>query len=535
MKSKRGTNTIPADGAAGPAPRRRSAFERLRHRAAIASLKAVAGGLGRLAAIGPVRHTVAARIEKIMRRRLQVAIQTWALPPKVADDMLSLGLAATQTFDKILDQSTVRRSILRKSLGILLHGVVNGGEGHAPQSRFAAQYGCEPPGLLVLSPTNACNLRCKGCYADSGVASKNLAWPVFDRVVSEASEMWGSHFMVLTGGEPLAYRSEGKGVLDLAAGHKDMIFMMYTNGTLIDDRVAARIARLGNLTPAISVEGLKERTDWRRGAGTFDRVCEAMKRLKRERALFGISLTATCENADEILSDRAMDFYFGEMGVSYAWIFHYMPIGRAPSLKLLPTPEQRLMLWKRSWELVKNRGVFVADFWNGGTISKGCISAGRPGGYLALNSEGMVSPCVFLPYSPVNINQVYASGGTLNDAWAHPFFGRIREWQVNYGYDKNGPDHLWKGNWMMPCPIRDHHAEFRLWLDEFHPDPLDENARAAMSDPDYRKGMIAYNRAVAALLDPVWASEYLQLAPGGQPAVSAERRGRQESKTELRA
>jgi len=40
---------------------------------------------------------------------------------------------------------------------------------------------------------------------------------------------------------------------------------MFTNGRLINWRVAARLANLENLTPAISVKGLSEHTDERRG------------------------------------------------------------------------------------------------------------------------------------------------------------------------------------------------------------------------------------------------------------------------------
>jgi hypothetical protein len=62
----------------------------------------------------------------------------------------------------------------------------------------------------------------------------------------------------------------------------------------------------------------------------------------------------------------------------------------------------------------------------------------------------------------------------------------------------------------MPCPIRDHYDEFSGMLREFSPAPDDDNARAAMSDPAYRRGMIEYNRAVAALFDPIWKERYME-------------------------
>ena len=65
---------------------------------------------------------------------------------------------------------------------------------------------------------------------------------------------------MFTGGEPLAWRESRKGVLELAEAHPDCFFIMYTNGTLVDDAVAKRLGGLGNVTPALSIEGMRERT-----------------------------------------------------------------------------------------------------------------------------------------------------------------------------------------------------------------------------------------------------------------------------------
>ena len=101
-----------------------------------------------------------------------------------------------------------------------------------------------------------------------------------------------------------------------------------------------------------------------------------------------------------------------KQGALYGFIFQYMPIGRSFTLDLMPTPQQRLWMWRRSWEIIRERQIFLADFWNHGTLSQGCISAGRDngGGYLYVDWNGAVSPCVFMPYSPVNINDVLRRG-----------------------------------------------------------------------------------------------------------------------------
>jgi hypothetical protein len=118
--------------------------------------------------------------------------------------------------------------------------------------------------------------------------------------------------------------------------------------------------------------------------------------------------------------------------------------------------------------------------------------------------NGYVTPCVFVPYSPVNINDVYARGNTLTDAWREGFFAHIRSWQETYA-DGNGKH----GNWLTPCPIRDHNAEFRGWLREYEPDPVDANAEQAMLDPDYACGMDAYDHAYGELSGEIWNNYYL--------------------------
>ncbi len=198
------------------------------------------------------------------------------------------------------------------------------------------------------------------------------------------------------------------------------------------------------------------------------------------------------------------------MGALYGWLFHYMPMGRAFTLKMQPTPEQRLWMWKRAWQLVYKRHIFFADFWNSGTAALGCVSAGHPGGYLTVDWNGKISLCVFIPYSPLNIRDVYAQGKTLVDVWLHPFFAKLRSWQDAYSNELKYTKGSRHGNWMMPCPIRDHYDGFFEMLRDFSPDPVDQNARAAMLDPQYRKGMIEYDHEVAKLFEPIWRKKYME-------------------------
>jgi len=121
---------------------------------------------------------------------------------------------------------------------------------------------------------------------------------------------------------------------------------------------------------------------------------------------------------------------------------------------------------------------------------------------MCVDWNGFVAPCVFMPYSPVNINDVYAQGKTLSDAWAEPFLAGVRNWQKQYDEAH--------GNLMMPCPMRDHHADLRRILAEHEPEPVDENARAALLDPEYAHRLAEYDATYEQISAPLWQEHYMR-------------------------
>jgi MoaA/NifB/PqqE/SkfB family radical SAM enzyme len=268
------------------------------------------------------------------------------------------------------------------------------------------------------------------------------------------------------------------------------------------------MAEAGNMTVNISVEGFEEKTDGRRGKGTYQRILNGMANLRHAGVPFGLSLTGTRYNAEEILSDEFLDFFLNEQYALYIWLFQYMPIGRSYTLDLLPTPQQRAWMWKRSWEVVRERKIMLADFWNFGTVSDGCIAAARPSGYMYIDWNGKVTPCVFMPYAATTVYDLYQNGGTLDDVYQEPFLKAIRDWQMDYALSATcQEDH---GNWIMPCPIRDHHDECRKLIDQYGAEPEDEMAAQALEDGNYYEGMLSYDEALHAALDPLWEEHYLK-------------------------
>ena len=394
------------------------------------------------------------------------------------------------------------RSILKTLIGQHILGA------DERRKAFLEEYGFEPPGFLTISPGKRCNLRCTGCYAAStGKDSERLDYETLSRIVREKTDCWGSHFTVLSGGEPLMYRSDGRGILDLAAEYQDNFFLIFTNGTLVREEVAGRMAELGNTTPAISVEGLQEETDARRGRGIYRKILRAFRSLREAGVPFGISVTVTRKNAELVLSDAFIDRYFEEEGAIYCWMFQYMPIGRSYTTGLLVTPGQRVKMYERMMRMIRDRKVFIVDFWNSGPATNGCIAAGRPKGYFHVDWNGNVSPCVFFPYSTHNITEVYREGGDLNTVLMSPLFVSLRKWQREYGYLTPMKK---TQNQIVPCPIRDHHATAVRFIRCSHASPINTEAAEALKDEGYHRALSCYGERVATKTKHIWEENYIK-------------------------
>jgi MoaA/NifB/PqqE/SkfB family radical SAM enzyme len=425
-------------------------------------------------------------------------------PERVPEEAQELRVRALsnllQTLDTRMREGVINPHLRRRLIETFVGNVLEGEQDRMKPFRDA--YGFDPPTFLTISPTKKCNLRCTGCYAASDAKMDNtLDYDVFTRLLREKQEEWGSNFTVISGGEPLLYRSQGKNLLDVIEEFPNSFFMMYTNATLIDDAVARRMAELGNITPAISVEGWEQETDERRGKGIFNRVLKAMRHLREHGVPFGMSVTATKYNAETISSDEFVNYFFDEQKITYAWVFQYMPIGRSYSMDLLVSPNQRQLMLNRQLTQLREHGRFLVDFWNGGPISMGCIAGGRSGGYFYVDWDGNISPCVFFPYGIANLHDLYDNGHTISHVLLTDYFRKIREWQDRYTGNRGQGD---VGNLFMPCPIRDHHQFARDLINEHGAKPLDEDAEAALEDPEYHEAMNDYDRRLHERLDPEW-------------------------------
>jgi MoaA/NifB/PqqE/SkfB family radical SAM enzyme len=410
-----------------------------------------------------------------------------------------------------MDKGFISNEIIKKIIDVFVkNNLTCPDEGYAQAvERYKAKYGEMPPTFIVFSPTQRCNLKCTGCYANSASdTSATVPYPITDRIVSETHDLFGSRFMTISGGEPFLYRSEGKTLLDIFQKYTDMFFLVYTNGTVINESIAAELAKSANATPAISVEGFEKETDGRRGPGTFKKILSTFECLRRIGVPFGISVTATSKNVDVLLTDEFYDFYFKQQSACYMWQFQMMPIGRGKDeMDLMVSPEQRLLLYRKWEKILAEKKYCIADFWNSGALARGCIAYGRSGGYFYIDWHGNVTPCAFIPYYVDNVYDLYKNGKTLSDALFSDFMKNGRKWQKEYGLDNWKKPH----NWLMPCSIRDHYDIFKNTVLTKQAKPEDEKAKEALESDDYFAVLKSYDEQLQQLTEKIWQNEYLNV------------------------
>ena len=305
--------------------------------------------------------------------------------------------------------------------------------------------GCNVPWTILFDPTSACNLKCKGCWAAEYGHEQSLSLDEMRSIISQGKAL-GTHTYMLTGGEPLLKKKE---VVTLARETPDCVFLIYTNGTLIDKQFCDDMHSAGNITLALSIEGTEQSNDFRRGEGSYKKTLEAMKLLRENRCLFGISVCYTRANIEAVTSEAFIDLMI-ESGVKFAWYFNYMPVGHGADRELIPVPSQRAYMyeWIRSMRNGKTgKPMFVIDFQDDAEYVGGCIAGGR--NYFHINSAGDIEPCVFIHYADSNIRT-----DTLVQALKKPLFT---------AYHKNQP---FNDNHLRPCPMLENPQYLRRMVNE---------------------------------------------------------------------
>ena len=307
----------------------------------------------------------------------------------------------------------------------------------AEKRRHSEEAGEHVPLFLIASIASECNLFCTGCYARANRACGDLRdqsgdgemLPMAGISRSIASDLpasrWAGIFreaadlgigiVILAGGEPLTRPD----VLEAAAGVPELIFPVFTNGTMIGDKEISFFDENRHIIPVISLEGTQKETDERRGAGVYDLVRGKMDVLHRKHILFGVSVTVTSSNMD-LVTSPAFIHDLRQAGCRLLFFIEYTPVDRKnASLTLDDTRRARLSEIISDLRKTETEMIF-SSFPGDEAETQGCLAAGR--GFFHISPTGCAEPCPVSPFSDMNVRDA-----SLREVLRSPFFRSLRE------------------------------------------------------------------------------------------------------------
>ncbi|MCS7132100.1 MAG: radical SAM protein [Aigarchaeota archaeon] len=306
------------------------------------------------------------------------------------------------------------------------------------------------PFLIVWNFTNACNLRCKHCYqnADSNPGVGELTLEEKMMAIEQIDEL-GIPVIALSGGEPTIHPDFLEVVEE---GARRGIYMaVATNGIrFAEEDFTRRAIQAGLRYVEVSLDSVdpKKHNGFRGVDGAWEKAVKGLInviKLGNGKVSTGIAMTVTRLNMDEV---KDMMRLGEELGVTRVIFFNFIPTGRGKEINELDlTPEEREEVLKQiymgsigskvqkvstapqlarvSWKMSSEEDVLPTHF----TVPRskslkalaefiGGCGAGRI--YLALQPDGTVTPCVFLPMPVGNLRkdrlrEIWEKNKVIND------------------------------------------------------------------------------------------------------------------------
>jgi len=298
--------------------------------------------------------------------------------------------------------------------------------------KSVAEYGIskplklQAPFLVVWNYTDACNLRCKHCYQGAGKMSKDEL--SLDERLNIVDQLADNDVVAIafSGGEALL-RDDFWEVARYAS-NKGLYLSLATNGTLLTKDVVRRLRDVGVEYFEISLDSVDPaKHDAFRGVnGAWERTVAGIKNVVAQDGAYScIANTITNENYREL---DALVAFSRKLGVDRTLIFNFIPVGRGSDIIDMDLPPEArehvlqqmygyLSGQDESFEILttapqfsrvcmmnsQNGIISLAHFGAAGFSDKVGLLAEYIGGcgagrmYCAIQPNGIVTPCVFMP------------------------------------------------------------------------------------------------------------------------------------------
>lgn len=253
------------------------------------------------------------------------------------------------------------------------------------------------PAFLMISITDQCNLKCQGCWVKIDNTSKGMNPDTLNNII-ESSKSKGSYFFGILGGEPIMYPH----LIRVLEKHPDCYFQMFTNGTLLTDEVAAKLRSLGNVSPLISIEGLEDVSDVRRGANkVYSRSMQGIEACTKNKLITGVATSVCKSNFNELVSEDFVNQCV-KKGVHYLWYYIFRPVGANPSSELALSEDEILKLREFIVNIRLKAPIIIIDtYWDdkGQALCPGAVGISHH-----INPHGDIELCPPIQFALDNVD-----------------------------------------------------------------------------------------------------------------------------------
>ncbi|MDF2985491.1 MAG: radical domain protein [Eubacterium sp.] len=330
-----------------------------------------------------------------------------------------------------LVKSAIRSSLKNpREMAFLVQYSLKARQAEARRRRSEAVNQHIPP-FLIASISKTCNLYCKGCYARANKSCSEapdanlLSMERWSEIFCEAEEL-GVSFILLAGGEPMMRRE----LIEKAAEYKGIVFPVFTNGTMFDEKYRNIFNENRNLLPILSIEGEQSQTDLRRGAGTYITLMDEMEHMNGKGIFYGASVTVTTDNLNYVTGKEFVETLYNK-GCKILFYVEYVPVERTTEY-LAPGDGERQLLEEKLQDMRKQyRDMIFLAFPGDEKSTGGCLAAGR--GFFHINADGGAEPCPFSPFSDISLKE-----NSLLQALKSPLFMKIKQAGRMKGEHKGG-------------------------------------------------------------------------------------------------
>jgi radical SAM protein with 4Fe4S-binding SPASM domain len=362
---------------------------------------------------------------------------------RIIEAALKRGMKTFNISNMDLIRNALKERFVRKGVALTLRSV--------------AKYGItkpqifDAPLMIVWNTTKQCNLHCKHCYANAGSKNEDELTLEQKLKVIDILDEAGVTMLAFSGGEPLI--SKDFWAIAKYASDKGMYTTIATNGTLLTKSVVDRLAEVGIKYVEISLDSPDPAThnEFRGQPLAWERTVQGIKNVVAKGVFDNaIATTATKYNYKQMgdMLDLAI-----QLKVKRFIVFNFVPTGRGKEIineDLTPKEREELLTflydkWQQKLgtdiystspeysriginKVLEGTGKTYAPThfatmetgYNGIAMAEfiGGCGAGRM--YAALEDNGDLEPCVFLPIRVGNIlkqdfHEIWTGSKVLQD------------------------------------------------------------------------------------------------------------------------